>query len=924
VHIKILRLSFKATVLATALAVLPIGANAAGLGKITVLSALGQSLRAEVELTASREELSSLSARLASHDAFKQAGIEFVPALSSIKLVIDKRTSGHPVIRLTTDRPINEPFLDLLVELNWSAGRLVREYTFLLDPAPEVLSRKPVATPLAKRDSAVAAQPSPVTLPKQPEVRAAVPIDDKVLAKKPDESKPTGDAQGREVKKGEYLRKIAAETQYDGVSLDQMLVAIFRSNKDAFIGNNMHRLKAGKILNIPDRDAAVAVDAREARKTISVHTADFNAYRQKLASAAAGSEVPKEEAAKQVATGKIGAKVEDKVPAPVETKDQLRVSKAEAAKDTRAVQGKIAALEEDLVAKERALKEAQSRQAELEKNVKKLQELVELKSQGMAELQKQAAAKAAPVPEAVPAAVPAPAVVEKPVEKPVEPAKPAEGEKPVEAAKPAEVAKPAEAPPKPKEAPKPAPKKVQPPPPPPEPDFLDELMDNPAILGGGVLVLGLLGFAVYRQRRKQQGGDEAPPTTTANLTANSVFGATGGQSVDTTGSSMATDFSQASISAIDADEGVDPVAEADVYMAYGRDAQAEEILLDALKTDPTRTAIHVKLLEIYAGRKNNKQFETLASDLYAQTGGVGGDWEKAAAMGLKLDPANPLYGGGAAADKQSIHTDTTIIVPAGEKQLRDTWTMPGELSQIAEAVEKGAATVILEKPIEAAAEAPSAAAPVLDFDLDLGSPAAPAKQAPAPATAPAASAGMDFDLGMDFKPAESKPAEYNPEATMVMDTTKSTQSPAADLALDIKLDASAAASAEDGGLHFDLDLGAPAGPAASADVEVIDMEKTLAGGTALDFDFNIGAPTTPKPAPQAEPDIDLGSISLDLGEPAAADPAAGDEVATKLELAKAYEEMGDKEGARELLTEVAREGNAEQQAKAQGLLAKLG
>jgi pilus assembly protein FimV len=149
-------------------------------------------------------------------------------------------------------------------------------------------------------------------------------------------------------------------------------------------------------------------------------------------------------------------------------------------------------------------------------------------------------------------------------------------------------------------------------------------------------------------------GAEAPPTTTANLTANSVFGATGGQSVDTTASSMATDFSQASISAIDAEEGVDPVAEADVYMAYGRDAQAEEILLDALKTDPTRTAIHVKLLEIYAGRKNNKQFETLASDLYAQTGGVGADWEKAAAMGMKLDPANPLYGGSTAAEKQSI------------------------------------------------------------------------------------------------------------------------------------------------------------------------------------------------------------------------------------------------------------------------------
>lgn len=938
-HKKILRLSFKASILATALAVLPMGANAAGLGRITVLSALGQPLRAEVELTASREELSSLSARLASHDAFKQAGIEFVPALSSIKLVIDKRTAGKPVIRMTTDRPINEPFLDLLIELNWTAGRLVREYTFLLDPAPDVLARKPVASPAAKGDATSIAQPSPVASPKQPELRA----DDKPRTEKPGEAKPAGEAQGREVQKGEYLRKIAAETQYDGVSLDQMLVAIFRSNKDAFIDNNMHRLKAGKILNIPDRDAVAAVDGREARKTISAHTADFNAYRQKLASAVAGAEAPKEDAAKQVAAGKIGAKVEDKAPIPAEAKDQLKVSKAESAKDVRLAQGKIAALEEDLAAKDRALKEAQSRQVELEKNLKDLEKLVELKNQNLAELQKQAAAKAAPAPavpakapEPAPASIPVPAAAEKQVEpaKPVEaapPAKPAEGEKPVDAAKPAEVAKPAETA-KPAEAPKPAPKKAPPPPPPPpEPDFIDEVMGNPAILGGGVLVLGLLGFVAYRQRQKKKLHEdgEAPPTTTANLTANSVFGATGGQSVDTTGSSMATDFSQASISAIDADEGVDPVAEADVYMAYGRDAQAEEILLDALKTDPTRTAIHVKLLEIYAGRKNNKQFETLASDLYAQTGGVGGDWEKAAAMGLKLDPANPLFGG-ATEGKQSVNTDTTIIVPAGEtKQMRDTWTMPGELSQISEAVEKGgAATVILEKPIEASLEAPAtAAAPALDFDLDIGTPAAAPAPAPVAASAAAESAGLDFDLGLDFKPAESKPAaaEYNPEATMIMDVAKASKPPAADLALDIKLDEPAAAPAADEGLHFDLDLGEPAAPAAPAS-QPIDLEKTLAGGNALDFDFNIGAPTAAQPAPQAEPDIDLGSISLDLGEQpsSATESAAGDEATTKLELAKAYEEMGDKEGARELLTEVAKEGNAEQQAKAQSMLAKLG
>ncbi|MBS1171771.1 MAG: fimV, partial [Proteobacteria bacterium] len=118
------------------------------------------------------------------------------------------------------------------------------------------------------------------------------------------------------------------------------------------------------------------------------------------------------------------------------------------------------------------------------------------------------------------------------------------------------------------------------------------------------------------------------------------------------------------MTAIDADEGVDPVAEADVYMAYGRDAQAEEILLDALKNEPTRHAIHVKLMEIYAQRKSLKQFENHASELYAQTGGVGADWEKAAAMGRKLDPANPLYGGKPAAEPVAAATPA-VASPVG-------------------------------------------------------------------------------------------------------------------------------------------------------------------------------------------------------------------------------------------------------------------
>ena len=904
---RLLALSLKASILAAALAALPIWALAAGLGKITVLSALGQPLRAEVELTASREELSSISARLGSHDAFKQAGIEFAPALSGVKVVVDRRSGGQPLIRLASERPVNEPFLDLLIELSWASGRLVREYTFLLDPPPEVLAQRPAApvTPPAAKGEPPA---QPEVAPKQRETAAR--IDGELLAKPreqatPAETAPPGGLQTREVKRGDTLRKIAGETRHEGVSLDQMLLAIFRSNKDAFIGDNMHRMKAGKILDIPEREAAASEDAADARRVIAAQTADFNAYRRKLAAAAAGADAPQEDAARQAVTGKITAKVEDKAPAPAEAKDQLRVSKTESGKEA---QGKIAALEEDIVAKDRALKEAQSRQAELEKNLSELQKLVALKNQNLAELQKQAAAKPAATPEGktpeVPLAAPA-AAPAAPAPEAVKPAVPAAADKLAEGAKPA-------AGPKPAAAPSPAPKKAEPLP---EPGIVEELMDTPAALGGGVLLLGLLGLLAFRQRQKHKQQDgEATSTTAASLAANSVFGKTGGQSVDTSASSLATDFSQASIGAIDADEGVDPVAEADVYMAYGRDAQAEEILLDALKSDPTRTAIHVKLLEIYSARKNSKQFETLASDLYAQTGGVGADWEKAAAMGQKLDSANPLYGGVAAAQRrQSISTDTTVIVPAAE------------MAQIAKAAEQGAMTAPRDRPAEAPALAEPAGAASLDFDLDLGAPTAAA--VPVARTRPAgrqaeASADLDFDLGIDVRPQAGKARDdYTPEGTMIMDVTKLAEAPA-DLALDLKLgeEPAPAATATGEDLHLDLDLGEAAAPAPSAQVVGLDKKPAGDGEGGPDFDFDLGIPPQ-QPAPPPVPSFDLGSISLDLGESAAL--AANDEAATKIELAKAYEEMGDKEGARELLQEVLKEGNAEQQEKARGMLGKL-
>ena len=1038
----IARFPMKSTVLAVALAALSLTADAAGLGKLTVLSGLGQPLNAELELTATRDELSTMNARLAPNEAFKQAGIEFAPVLAGIKLNIAKRADGKSYLRLSSDRPINEPFIDLLVQLDWAQGRLIREYTFLLDPPEAVQARQQVA---------------PVTLPESKAAPAAKPSVSRA------EPKGAG-AATREVSRGDTLGRIADETKPDGISVDQMLVALFRANKGAFIGNNMNRLRAGAILNIPDREAIAAVSPTDARRVVVAQAADFNAYRRRVAAAAAAAPAPEEGAPQQAAAGKIAPRVEEKAPgAAAEPRDQLRVSKSEAAKAAQANQARIASLEEDKVAKEKALKEASSRVSDLEKNVKELQKLLELKNQQLAELQKQAAAGVSPAaiepkkPEAaaVPAEKPAPAgpameakpTAAQPAAAPPVPAeskpavtaseeqKPAAAvaEKPVEVApKPAEVAQAPVSHPAPEtqpamqektvEAPKAAAEAKQPAPPPAEGGgFLAGLLDNPlALYGGGGALAGLLGLLGYRmlQRRKE---DVPAPATEGKMAAQSVFGATGGQSVDTSASSIQTDFSHSGMTAIDADEGVDPVAEADVYMAYGRDAQAEEILLDALKNEPTRHAIHVKLMEIYAQRKSLKQFENHASELYAQTGGVGADWEKAAAMGRKLDPANPLYGGKPAAEPVAAATPavaspvgaaamagvaaggaaalaagamgaTDAVAAAGtagageaSDRLKDTWAMPGGLSGVGASAEAGAAAVTAASEQPTTVLKPAAPADI-DFNLELPSlEAEPAEQVQS-----AAAEALDFDLGLDIAEPATGSRASGPESTVLLEPGVAKKAVAAEMSFEPGQ--TAATQAADKAEAFsgteslvsrnviDFDLGDAAEPEVAAkapapkpdvpvmdlertdvagtlidfnldeltasrpsnDIAVMDLERTDVGGNLLDFNFELEDGRLPGDK-ESVPTLDLSGINLDLPVPQQAAPAPADEaaaamvpefeadvsaddipeVATKLELAKAYEEMGDREGARELLQEVVSEGTAGQQQKARDMIARL-
>jgi pilus assembly protein FimV len=300
-------------------------------------------------------------------------------------------------------------------------------------------------------------------------------------------------------------------------------------------------------------------------------------------------------------------------------------------------------------------------------------------------------------------------------------------------------------------------------------------------------------------------------------------------------------------------------------MAYGRDAQAEEILKEALQKDPNRAAVLSKLLDIYAGRRDAQSFEQVALKLKSVSYGAGPEWDKATALGRSIDPGNGLYGG----------------PPAG-----------------------GAAAAIAA----AAAAAPAAAAPAVDFDIGGAGSLAAAEAEAVPA--------LDLDLGVASVPAEEK-TDFSPSGTLIID---SEEGKAASGGLDFDLGGGGEKPADTtAGINFELPA-TPAEPMAQA-----------AGSGGLDFDLNLGGGEfKPAAADTTSPEVDLSTISLDLGtagEPTVSG-ANGDpkwqEVATKLDLAKAYEEMGDKDGARELLTEVMREGDAAQQGQAQQLLAKLG
>ncbi|HSV44457.1 MAG TPA: FimV/HubP family polar landmark protein [Ramlibacter sp.] len=409
-----------------------------------------------------------------------------------------------------------------------------------------------------------------------------------------------------------------------------------------------------------------------------------------------------------------------------------------------------------------------------------------------------------------------------------------------------------------------------------ESSLLDDLLANPIVpaAAGGLLAL-LVGMGFYRARQRKKSTQVDSSFLESRLQPDSFFGASGGQRIDTaegsvTGSSMVYSPSQ-----LDAAGDVDPVAEADVYLAYGRDLQAEEILKEALRTSPQRVAIHAKLLEIYAKRRDAKGFEQVAAEAHALTHGEGPEWEHICELGHELDPSNSMYRPGGQPGER----------PAAAPMAAP----PVAAAAVVAAVAPSFATTAATPAVPETAAAQAAAGNVdldLDLDFSLDEPAPAPLAAASPPPAPAAAAALDVDFG---------------SATVSLDSRSAAPPPARLDAPDLTL--------PEGSLNFDLDTAPPAPPAAPA--------KAAA------------------PASDGMIEFDLGALSLDLngsggarnqdpgGSTGGFDNTGGDPLATKLALAEEFNAIGDPDGARSLAEEVVAEASGDLKNRAQRFLAEI-
>jgi pilus assembly protein FimV len=894
-------MSGKLRVLVSAILLTPAVAWGLGLGEIRLKSALNQPFSAEIDLVAATaEEVNALEANLASPEVFARYGLDRPAFLSALDFTVGRGQDGRAVLLVRSRDSISEPFVSFLIDVSWPRGRLLREYTVLLDP-PAMLSAgegpppAPVAAPTtsaAPPQAASAPAPQPAASAPAPAPAPAAPA-----------AVPSYDGSTYSVARGDTLYGIASSVSGgDRQAIQRTMIALFRANPEAFNGN-INQLRAGAILRVPSSTDVEAISASEAAGEVREQTAAWRA-------AGGGSE-----------EGRL------KLVTPPEGEGES----ATAPQPSARVEGQIGNLEKDIAEQKR---------------------LLELRNQELADLQKKLAESRAQEvtppsaqPEPAPVAPEAPAdeTAVAPEDDTVQPAPPppaAETPKPVEA--------------------KPAPKEPE------GPSLLDRVLENWKILAGGalVLVLGLLGLNFVRRRRDEdvdgalKGFDlptSAPvPTETMRLRAL----ATGDSTAEMPRPPMFqeeddedTDFvveerpvarpkteaprapvgHEETISAeaaLDLDTA-DPLAEADFHMAYGLYDQAVDLVRMALQKEPARNDLKLKLAEIHFVAGDTNQFLTVARDLKKSLGG-GADWDRIVIMGRQLAPDEPIFAGAV----QDAGVDLSL---EGGDNLVDLDLL---------------------------------SAPDGDegLDLDLGKVAA----ATADAEATGENTALEFDLGDGSgsfsttqqitgregggtveMPTLELPSSETP--TVETPALKASQQAARDRMQPATPDSTAEMAIDDLGLDLgnldnlpDIDDATAIATGMHEDVTQIAQHYTATEVLPRDA-AEESDETALMPSGASEtailPPIDFGDIDLDIGAPADdadgsptardtlkteqmphlsnLEPVTMSEVGTKLDLARAYMDMGDPDGARNILQEVLAEGSASQKQEARRLIDTL-
>ncbi|KWS37798.1 FimV/HubP family polar landmark protein [Pseudomonas syringae] len=905
-------------------------AQALGLGELSVKSTLNQPLVAEIELTEAQGlNATQVVPSLATTADFAQAGVTRQAFLNDLTFTPVINASGKSVLRITSSKPVREPYVKFLVQVLWPNGRLLREYSLLLDP--------PKFSPEA---AAAAAAPAPAAAPAAPAAEAPAPAANTSAL-----PAPAADKQSQYVTaNNDTLWEIAAKVR-NGGTVQQTMLAIQALNPDAFIGGNINRLKKGQVLRLPTPQQTTALPQSQAVAEVS---RQYSAWRE-------GRRLP-------AGTRQVDATRRDRAgaaPSKVDTSDNLSLVSASGKPAAKGAAGdsdlgnKLAVAQEALDTTRRDNAELKSRMNDLQSQLDKLQRLIELKNGQLAKMQ--AAGAAVPPPAATPeAATPANAAVPASlVDANGAPVKPA-GEIAPEDALPAGAAEVATPAPEQPLAVEPVAAADE------DQDALQKIINNPVLLGligGAVLLILALLLLFLARRRAAKAEAEKHKRMARALAEESDFVSdmdmnappASFDGLDVPPPNVRMGGAAAAVAA--RERPADPLVQAEIHIAYGRMNQAIELLEEAVNEDPKRDDIRLKLMEIYAEQGNNKAYAAHERKLVA-AGKLEAEVEQREELNSTLKPVAPV------AAPLASETSTASAAPAvaAAAAAATTAALVAELDakyleelladDSAEQKPEPEPEIVATPEPEPEVTAPLAAEPVEeadpfdnDFDLSLDEFEEP--------SVPEVSTVNDLDDLMLDEPKVSAVAddeELSFESVMQQQEearAAATPQDLADFDLDLSEEDPALKSEDDFllGLGEDpLDLGETSPtPPVTDDLELPE-----------DFDLSLADEIETDQASQAfateidDVNAELERLSQNLEHPPLDEPrftaedaaalddepdfdfmAGTDEAATKLDLARAYIDMGDADGARDILDEVVTEGDDGQKSEAREMLSRL-